>query len=226
MDATLAPSRQPILPEMFDLVSSLKRDIIIASGQSNDKIAWQSNNLPAIHLGQNGNQAEDLDGTKLWTEPLSEAERAEIMAHIEKIITLLPETPNPDWNPVEDRGAQITFSPIGNTAPVEAKMHYDPDREKRTALLKAVPFVSDTLAVKFGGSTSLDYFPAKRNKGYNVERLINLKDWNKDECIYFGDGLFPGGNDESVIGVIETVPVSDHLDTYQKLKTLIQEEDS
>ena len=43
-------------------------------------------------------------------------------------------------------------------------------------------------------------------------------DWDKDECVYFGDGLYPGGNDEAVIGVIETIPVVNHLDTYRILQ--------
>ena len=44
--------------------------------------------------------------------------------------------------------------------------------------------------------------------------------WNKDECVYYGDALIPGGNDESVIGVIETIPVVNHRDTYRKLQEL------
>lgn len=221
MDATLAPFRQPILSEMFDLVSGLSQDIIIVSGQSNDKIEWQSNNLRAIRLGQNGNHGQDYDGTELWNKPLTENERAEILQHIKAITALLPDTPNPEWNPIEDRGAQITFSPIGNTAPVAIKSVYDPDRKKRAALLAAVPLVSDTLTVKFGGSTSLDYFPKERHKGFNVQKIIDLKDWENDDCIYFGDGLFPGGNDEAVIGVIETVAVENHIETFDKLKALL-----
>ena len=217
MDKTIAPARQPMLEEMYELLKNCGKDIIIVSGQTNDKIAWQSHNLPAVRMGQNGNHAQDIDGTELWHEPLTELERAEIVDHVNKITELLPEKPNSDWNPIEDRGAQVTFSPIGNSAPVELKQGYDPDMKKRFGLLEQVPFESETLTVKIGGSTSLDYFPESRNKGTNVARIIELKGWNKDDCIYFGDGLFPGGNDEAVIGVIETVAVTDHLDTYQKL---------
>jgi len=217
MDKTIAPSRQPILTDMFNLLDSFDQDIIIVSGQHNEKIAWQSNNLPAIRLGQNGNHGVDLDGTELWNFPLTDSERAEIMAHIASITALLDTTPNPDWTPTEDRGAQITFSPIGNEAPVELKRAYDPDMQKRLHLLAQAPFVSDELVVKIGGSTSLDYIHKDRNKGTNVQRLIDLKGWKAADCIYYGDGLFPGGNDEAVIGVIDTVPVTDHLDTYHKL---------
>lgn len=218
LDKTIAPPRQPILPEMFEFLSALPQDIIIVSGQLGEKIAWQSNNLRAYRLGQNGNEASDQEGNILWNTPLSDEHRQEILSHIEKLISLLPEKPNEAWDPIEDRGAQITFSPIGNTAPVDVKMSYDPDRKKRDALLAEVPFISEDLVVKIGGSTSLDYIHKERHKGTNVQKLIDLKGWDKAECVYFGDGLYPGGNDEAVIGVIETIPVADHLDTYQKLK--------
>ncbi len=221
MDQTVAPARQPILPEMFNLLLSLPHDIVIVSGQDVEKIGWQSNKLPAYTLGQNGNHATDVEDNELWNIPLDDTHRSEIMAHIEAITALLDHDLNHEWTPIEDRGAQITFSPIGNTAPIEEKQKYDPDRKKREYLMEKVPFNSTDLVVKIGGSTSLDYIHKDRHKGTNVQRLIDLKGWDKDQCIYFGDGLYPGGNDEAVIGVIETVSVNDHIDTYKKLQRLL-----
>ncbi len=220
MDQTIAPSRQPILPAMYDLLVSLPVDIVIVSGQSLDKIAWQSNQLPAIYLGQNGNHAVDRDGVELWNTPLAPHHRDEILDHIDEIVAILDHELNHDWNPIEDRGAQITFSPIGNTAPVEIKRAYDPDRAKRNHFLKTIPFASEDLLVCIGGSTSLDYIHKDRHKGTNVVKIIEYKGWNKEDCVYFGDGLYPGGTDEFVIGVIDTVLVSDHEDTYQKLRAM------
>lgn len=222
MDQTIAPARQPILPEMYELLTSLPQTIIIVSGQEVSKIQWQSNNLPAYVLGQNGNHAIDTEKNELWNVQLDEAHRKEILTHIAQLTSLLNETPNPDWNPIEDRGAQITFSPIGNTAPHELKQAYDPNRAKRDALLEQAPLQSAEVVVKIGGSTSFDYIHKDRHKGTNVQKLIDRMGWNKDECVYFGDGLFPGGNDEAVIGVIETIPVKDHLDTYHKLLMMFQ----
>jgi phosphomannomutase len=222
MDLTIAPARTPILPSMFKLLSEAKEDIIIVSGQDVEKIKWQSNNLHAFILGQNGNHAETRDGTTLWNIPLEPHHRDEILDHISEVIAILDHEINYDWNPIEDRGAQITFSPIGNTAPVEQKMKYDPDRKKRDHILRSIPFASKDLVVKIGGSTSLDYIHKDRHKGTNVAKLIELMNWNKDECIYYGDGLYPGGNDEAVIGVIETVLVNDHLDTETKIRELLK----
>lgn len=217
MDKTIAPARSPMLPEMRQLLLDLPHDIVIVSGSTLDQIAFQTNELPAYTLGQNGNHATDHLNQDLWNFLLTNEEREEILAHINQLITNVPHEMNHDWNPIEDRGGQITFSPLGNTAPVELKHAYDPDRKKRDALLTAVPFVSDDLVVKFGGSTSFDYIHKDRHKGTGIKRLIDHLGWNKDDAIYFGDGLFPGGNDEAVIGVIDTVLVDSHLDTYDKL---------
>jgi len=218
LDKTIAPPRQPILAHMFELLTALKHDVVIVSGQEVPKIAWQSNNLPTVRLGQNGNHATEADGTELWNIPLDAHHQEEILNHINALMDAIDHEINHEWNPIENRGAQITFSPIGNTAPVDVKMMYDPDRKKRDALLEKIPFVSDELIVKIGGSTSLDYIHKDRHKGTNVAKLIDLKGWNKDECMYFGDGLFPGGNDEAVIGVIDTHPVDDHEHTYELLR--------
>lgn len=218
MDKTVAPARQPILTEMFELLSSLPHSIIIVSGQEVSKIGWQSNDLPAIRLGQNGNHAIDVDGAELWNIPLEKHHQDEILKHIETLTGLLPHDLREDWTPIENRGSQITFSPIGNTAPVDIKNAYDPDRKKRDDLIARAPFLSEELVVKIGGSTSFDYIHKDRHKGTNVAKLIAHKGWNVDECIYIGDGLFPGGNDEAVIGIIDTFPVDDHLHTYRLLK--------
>ena len=221
LDQTIAPSRQPILPEMYELLANAKQTIIIVSGQSADKISWQSNDLPAYVLGQNGNHALDPNGQELWNNPLSPVHKAEILSHIAKLSAAIDHPISQDWNPIEDRGSQITFSPIGNTAPVEIKQTYDPDRQKRERLLADIPFESEDLIVKIGGSTSIDYIHKDLHKGTNVARLIELQGWPKAECIYYGDGLFPGGNDEAVIGVIDTVSVTDHLDTFKKVSALL-----
>ncbi len=217
MDQTIAPARQPILPEMFALLNDLHHDIVIVSGQEVAKIQWQSNELPSYTLGQNGNHAIDVENNELWNIPLDPKHKEEILAHINAIVDILEHDLNHDWAPIEDRGAQITFSPIGNTAPHELKKAYDPDRKKREWMMEQIPFVSDELIVKIGGSTSFDYIHKDRHKGTNVQKLIDLLGWDKEDCVYFGDGLYPGGNDEAVIGVIDTVPVNDHLETYKIL---------
>jgi hypothetical protein len=87
-------------------------------------------------------------------------------------------------------------------------------------MLAEHPLISDTIEVKIAGTTCLDYFKKGRNKGYNVTRLCSFKSWNLDTCLYFGDALYPGGNDETVIGIIDTQSVLNPDDTYKLLTTI------
>jgi hypothetical protein len=205
---------------MANLLYSLPHDIVVVSGGERNRITAQVGHLPRYTLAQNGNHAFDPDDVELWYHPLEDHHRAEIYAHIEKLVSALDHELGHEFVPIEDRGAQITFSPVGNHAPNEIKSVYDPDAKRRLELLSRIPLESDEIVVKIGGSTSFDYLHKDRHKGTGVARLIDHLGWNKDQCVYFGDGLYPGGNDEAVIGVIETIPVSDHLDTYARLRAM------
>ena len=199
---------------MKTLLESLPQDIIIASGQTADAIMNQLDGLDCYVLGQNGNEARHNDQV-LWYDALNEDEKAEIHNHIAS----LPRTWEvPDENDlIEDRGASITYSLYGHHAPIADKEKFDPEQARRIGLLAEHPLTSDKVEVKISGTTTLDYFKKGMNKGYNIARLCEYNDWNLDTCIYFGDALFPGGNDDTVIGVIDTETVKNPVDTIDKL---------
>lgn len=220
MDGTITLSRSLIDPKMKDLLASLSQTIAITSGSHNDQMSFQVDGLPIIKMGQNGNHVIHPTLGELWNEPLTAQQKAEIMAHAEKVWAVCDHNV-PDLNDIfEDRGAQISMSLFGHHADPVTKRAFDGDFKKRKALLEQFPFVSDTLEVKLGGSTCLDYFPKGKNKGFNINRLIQQLKWNKDECLFFGDALFLGGNDETVVGIIKTIEVTDPEDTYKKLTGL------
>lgn len=218
LDGTLTPSRQKIRPEMAAFLPGIKRTIIVVSGSKNSQIKEQIGDIPVYSLGQNGNQALDLDENLLWENTLSPGEKQAVMKHISLIRPKLAHAIPDENDLIEDRGSQISFSIYGHNAPPEDKKKCDGDFRKRTALLRDNPFSSDTMEVQIGGSTCLDYFKKGFNKGVNVNRLIEMMGWRKEDCVYFGDALFPGGNDETVVGVIDTIKVSDETDTLNKLR--------
>lgn len=214
LDNTLTRSRSKITAEMKKLLSSLTQDIVVISGATTEQIAFQLDDLSCYRLGQNGNHAMH-DMEELWRDMLTPHEVAEIEAHIASFPRLVPVPDESDL--VENRGSQISFSVYGHHAPVSVKEKIDPDQALRVGLLAQHPLVSDTIEVKIGGTTCLDYFKKGRNKGYNITRLCKYKGWNLDTCLYFGDALFPDGNDETVIGIIDTESVANPDDTYKKL---------
>jgi len=218
LDNTVTRSRSKITPEMKDLMASLFQDLVVISGAAVPQIERQLDGLPAYCLGQNGNHA--VHGSReLWLDALSETEVEEIKAHI---ASLPRDWKVPDESDlIENRGCQLSYSIYGHHAPVEEKEAFDPDCKKRRSLLAASPLHSNTIEVRIAGTTTLDYFKRGKHKGYNIQQLIAHEDWNKDECLYFGDALFPGGNDETVIGTIETVSVANPKETYEHLQQFV-----
>lgn len=209
LDNTLTRSRSPIAVAMRDALAGLQtsgRDVIVVSGATVEQAMSQTENFPALYLGQNGNHARDESEKKeMWRELLSDDEKTEIRNHIASI-------PRPwivaDENDlIEDRGSQVSYSLLGHHEDVAKKEMFDPNGARRRATLAEHPFASGTLEVKIGGTTTLDYIRKGQHKGSNVTRLISKKGWKKEECVYVGDALYPGGNDEAVVGVIDVQPV-------------------
>ncbi len=214
LDNTLTRSRSPITKKMRERLESIPLDIAVISGAHVDQIQKQLDGFECFVMGQNGNHTI-FDGKELWRYTLNPDKVIEIMDHI----STLPRTwPVPDENDLlENRGCQISYSIYGHHAPVEEKERFDPDQKKRKGLLSAHPLISDSVEVKIAGTTTLDYTRKGRHKGYYVTQLIKHLGWNKDECLYFGDMLHPGGNDETVVGVIDTEEVKDPEDTYERI---------
>lgn len=171
-------------------------------------------------LCQNGNYALDAKGDLLWEHKLSENEQRDIHTHIKRLISEAKFTLTRDDH-IEERGCQITFSPVGCNADLALKKAFDPDKSKRIGLLQKIPLESDTIEVKVGGTTCFDYYQKGSNKGANVAALIEYMGWKKDESLYVGDALMPGGNDETVVGVIDTHAVKDQNKALEFVRTLL-----
>ncbi|MDO8520795.1 MAG: HAD hydrolase family protein, partial [bacterium] len=122
---------------------------------------------------------------------------------------------------LEDRGSQISYSFVGHTAKIEEKEKFDPDKSRRTTILREYPFRSETVEVKIAGTTCFDFYIKGSHKGKNIAELCKKMGWEKDECLYVGDALFKNGNDESVIGVIPLKKVRDPKDTEGVIRGLL-----
>ena len=214
LDGTITESRQVIKPETLAALGSLVcEDISVISGASKEQMLKQLGTFqPKYILAQSGNE------TEFWKNELTQEQKDEIKKHIEGIKACFPEYFLNETDLLQDRGSQLAFSFIGHNGDIEVKEGFDKQGKFRQIVLNTVPFNSDSLEVKVAGTTCLDYTIANGTKGKNIEKLIKELNWNKDECIYFGDALAPGQNDETVIGVIQTVEVKNPEDLIEKLK--------
>ncbi len=227
LDNTLTRSRSPITPSMAKLLRRLAKshDVIVVSGADKEQIARQLGTgmkRRYISMGQNGNACILPDGTPLWEKRMGWMARAEVYAYALRIYQKTAFMPKDAQDLISDRGCQISYSCIGHHEAVAKKEAFDPDSKIRLALLKKFPFQSDTVDVRIGGTTCLDFFLKGSHKGSNIATLLSTMKWKKSECLYVGDCLFPGGNDETVIGVIPTQSVSSPQDTEQVISHLLQ----
>lgn len=224
LDKTLTASRSPMEPEHAELFKELcaKYDVIVVTGARDEQILRQVPFPPKDRyymLSQQGNHVISKDGTDLWKDVITPEQEEQILAFIEllkKEHNVVPRDPN---DIAENRGSLYGYSPIGFHAPQEEKYAFDPDSSKRLAALAAFPEERAALHeagidVMPAGTTTYDFVLAGRNKGYNIARFIKELGWQRDDCIYIGDELAPGKNDESVIGVIPTKPVENPDDTF------------
>jgi hypothetical protein len=225
LDNTLTPSKSLIEERHVPILRKLieKADVIVVSGHGDNDIKKHLRpELAGMYftLGQNGNCAKLKDGTMLWNNSLSQKQKDAALAFIEKARKHLNYKVKDENDIVEDRDSQIAFSPIGHHEDKAIKDAYDPDHAKRRKLLKdlkddvAMLEKDFGIEMRTGGTTAIDMFQLGKNKGYNVGEFIKAMNWKKEDSLYIGDALFPGGNDETVIGVIDTHAVKNHEETF------------
>ena len=233
LDNTLTRSKSLILPEHEDTLVRLSgiADVVVVSGSS-EKNIWgrltDNSRGTYYSLTQNGNRAFGRDRDLLWERLLELAQKEAVARFVARARAHTP-TIVPDENDLlEDRGCQMAFSFIGQHADIELKEKFDPDFAKRRMVLEdlrdEVAHLDEehNLEVTIGGTTNLDFYLKGMHKGHNAREMMRRMDWNPAESIYIGDALFPGGNDETVVGVMPTRAVKNYHETYEYLESLLK----
>lgn len=213
LDGTLTKSRAIILGAHACLLQVLtqQKPVIVVSGATHEQIKLQLP-LPHIaHLAQSGNDAYGKSGMALWQNRLSPDETTAIVDHIHAIAHKARADVNA--HTLHHRGGQISFSFVNHNADESARQMIDPDGTLRARALLETPFQVPGLCVKIGGALCLDYTRESGTKGKNVARHIEM--FGYQNPVYFGDALFPGGNDETVNGVCRTIAVENHFHTFK-----------
>lgn len=114
---------------------------------------------------------------------------------------------------IEDRESQITFSALGQKAPLEKKEKWNKKQDIRFKLKNALEKYLPAFEVRLGGLTSIDITKKGIDKAHGVKEIAKLLSASIKEMVYTGDALFKGGNDSAVIPTgIDTVRVSGPTD--------------
>ncbi|WP_125131392.1 HAD-IIB family hydrolase [Microbacterium sp. 10M-3C3] len=217
LDDTLAPSKSAIDPRIGDLLIALAERVevaIISGGQLTQFEKQVVDRLPAasadvlarIHLmptcGTQYYRLEDGGIRTVYAHSLTDDEKSRALAAVQEEARRLGLWESETWGPIlEDRGSQITFSALGQQAPLEAKTAWDPTGEKKNRLREAVAARIPDLEVRSGGSTSVDITHRGIDKAYGMRQLAEVTGIPLDDMLFVGDRLDPDGNDYPVLAM-------------------------
>jgi phosphomannomutase len=238
LDDTLAPSKSAIDPRIGDLLLALAERVevaIISGGQLAQFTAQVVDRLPDasadtlahIHLlptcGTQYYRLRDGAIDTVYAHRLTDDEKARALAAVESEARRLGLWAAEPWGEIlEDRGSQITFSALGQQAPLEAKIAWDPTGEKKNTLRSAVAAVVPDLEVRSGGSTSVDITHRGIDKAYGMRQLADATGIALDDMLFVGDRLDPDGNDYPVLAMgVACHAVEGWQDTAEYLDALL-----
>jgi phosphomannomutase len=208
LDGTLAASKSAIDDEMAGLLTALLRVEKVAIISGGDLPQFQTQviaRLPQSDLLDNlsllptcGTRFYQYkDGwQKLYSEDLSDAQKQKIIAALNDAVAKSGFAATKTWGEtIEDRESQITYSALGQQAPLDEKSKWDPDFAKRQKIKALLDASLPDFSVRLGGTTSIDITLPGIDKAYGIGKLRDILGITIAEMIYVGDALFPGGND-------------------------------
>ena len=197
LDNTLARSKKPMKDDMAECFSALTSliDVAVITGgkyallksQVVERLTGQANRSH-LHLmptsGTRYYRWGGADGRAKAYESLERNAREQgiWLTHV--------------WGErIEDRGSQITFSALGQLAPIEAKEAWDPTNEKKNRLARAVAADLPHLEVRPGGASSVDISEKNVDKSFAVRELADILGITVAQIVFVGDRMDPDGND-------------------------------
>ena len=235
LDGTLAPSKSPLDAEMASLLRDLLQvvDVAIISGG-----AWlQFERQVLSHLPKDtrlaklsilptcGTQFFQHSGEwkKLYAEDFTPDEKRKIVTSITTAVATAGFKVEKTWGEtIEDRGSQITYSALGQQAPLDNKVKWDADFAKRKKIKTVLDNLIPEFSVRIGGATSIDVTKPGIDKAYGIKKLRDILGISLQEMIYVGDALFIGGNDfpAKQVGVI-SIPIRNPDETKRVIEAII-----
>ena len=210
LDGTLAESKQPLHDSMGEALADLLSVAHVAVISGGDWPQFQKQ--VASRLPPRADLTRlwlmPTTGTKLYrcrdgaaweavyAELFSAEQRRDIIAAFNASLDATGFQPEETWGDrIEDRGSQITFSALGQQAPIAAKEIWDPDFAKRKIIQADLQGRLPDLSINMGGATSIDITQKGVDKGYGLKRLAAASGIPLEQMMFIGDAIFPGGND-------------------------------
>ena len=138
--------------------------------------------------------------TELYSEDLTAEQRKKIIDSLNKAVDETGYRAKKLWGEaIEDRGSQVTFSALGQQAPLAEKEEWDPDFAKRKKIKAILEKLIPEFSIRMGGATSIDVTKPGIDKAYGIGKLrdtlhLSLKEMVLHRrCVISRRERLPGG---------------------------------
>lgn len=183
LDGTIAESKSSLDAEMAGLLRSLLRIVRVAVISGGDwpqfekqlvsKLSKESSLKNLFLLPTCGTKFYRFNNStwgKLYSEDFTAEEKEIVSISLQKATGLSAVSVEKVWGEqIEDRGSQITFSALGQDAPLEEKRKWDPNFFKRQQMKAFLETLIPAFSVRLGGTTSVDVTKKGIDKAYGIK---------------------------------------------------------
>lgn len=245
LDGTLAPSKSHLHPRMVALFDQLlaKYHVCVISGgkyqlfqqQFLTQITSEPNSLKRLHLmptsGTRYYRFEDGQWKQQYAEDFTKSQKNKIIKALEEGLEESGYKAAKTYgDTIEDRDSQITLSILGQEIVaelgeegVEIKEKWDPDGTKKLKIRDIVAKKIPEFNVRAAGATSIDVTMPGVDKAYGMNKLMKATGFSKEEILFMGDKIIPGGNDYAVEEMgIECIAVRSWQDTAYAIEGIVR----
>jgi len=215
LDGTLAESKSILDKEMAGLLCVLfeKRNVAVIGGGDYKQFKKQFlDHLRCSNVGYRNLFLMPTSGArffkfqknkweKVYECNLTQKEKLKILSAFKKVFRDInyQEPVKKYGTVIEDRGSQITFSALGQKAPLIEKENWNKKNDVRKKIKSALETYVPEFEIRLGGLTSIDITKKGIDKAYGIEKLLKFFNVSIREIVYVGDALYKGGNDFAVL---------------------------
>lgn len=242
LDETLAESKNSIDAEMSNLLFNLlqKKLVAVISGGAFNQFQKQFlNNLNCpvallfkmYLLPTSGSSfwiynKEKNDWQVIYKEIIPESDKQKIKESINQAVKEsgvgVPEKSFGER--IEDRETQMSFSALGQNAPIEMKKKWDSDQKKRERIIQILKNYLPNYDIKFGGTTTIDITKSGMDKAYGVKRMAEYLKIPLSEMLFVADKLQKNGNDYPVKALgVKSIAVKNPEETKKVIIDLLNQ---
>lgn len=235
LDGILTNSKAALDPEMADLLKQLLNQAQVAVISGADWPQFERQLLANLAPNTNLKRLSLLPiyGTKfyqfgsrwqqIYADDFTPAEKEKVTRLLVQTVRAVNFGIEKTWgDQIEDLGSQITFSALGQEAPLDLKEQWDADFSKRKKILAVLEDLIPEFTVRLGGTTSIDVTKLGIDKAYGIRKLRDVLGIELEEILFVGSALFPGGNDYPVkeAGVV-SIQVNNSEESKQIVESLL-----